>query len=118
MLDDAEIVADEEVGQIEGLSQIHEQVDDLRLDRDVERGDGLVAHQELRVHCERARDADAAPLPAGELVRIAALKVGIEADPRSMSATNSARPDRCTRPCTSGASPTIVSTRMRGLSEA
>ena len=45
-----------------------EQVDDLRLNRDVESGHGLVADDELRIHCERAREADALALPAGELV--------------------------------------------------
>ena len=68
---DREIVGDEEVGEAELGLQVLEQVDDLRLNRDVECGDGLVAHDEARPKSERPRDADALPLPAGEFVRIA-----------------------------------------------
>ena len=66
-----EVVADEEVGEPELLLQVLEQVDDLRLDRDVERGDRLVADDELRVERQRPGDADALALAAGELVRVA-----------------------------------------------
>ena len=51
---------------------LQEQVDDLRLDRHVERGDRLVADQHVGLHRERARDRDALALAAGELVREAA----------------------------------------------
>src|SRR3954471_2454921 len=64
--DDSEIVGDEEVREPELLLQVLEQVEDLRLDRDVERRDGLVAHDQLRIQGECARDADALALPAGE----------------------------------------------------
>ena len=57
-----------------------QQVDDLALDRDVERGDRLVADDEARLERERARDADALALPARELVRIAFRHVGKQAD--------------------------------------
>ena len=60
--------------------QVLEQVDDLRLDRDVERGDRLVADDELRLDRKRARDADALALAAGELVRIAPRVAGAQAD--------------------------------------
>ena len=42
MLDDREVVADEQIGEAKPLAQFHEQVQHLRLDRDVERGDRLV----------------------------------------------------------------------------
>ena len=76
----AEVVADEEIGEAELLAQADEQVQHLRLDRDVERGDRLVADQEARLHRERAGDADAAALPAGELVREAPREARVEAD--------------------------------------
>ena len=69
--DDAEIVGDEDVREPELVLEVVEEVDDLRLDRHVERGDGLVCDDQLRVESERARDADALALPARELVRIA-----------------------------------------------
>src|SRR5947207_4362533 len=70
VLHDGEIVSDENVRQPEPLLEIGQEIDDLRLDRDVERGHWLVADDELRLRRERARDADALPLSAGELVRI------------------------------------------------
>jgi hypothetical protein len=54
---------------------MHQQVDDLGLDRHVERADRLVAHDELGLHREGARDADALPLATGELVRVAVHRV-------------------------------------------
>jgi len=77
---DAEIVRDEQHRQIELAAQAQEQVDDLRLDRNVERGDRLVADEEVGLHGERAGDGDPLALPAGELVRIAADIVRIEPD--------------------------------------
>ena len=65
----AEVVRDEDVREVEVVLEVVEQVDHLRLDRDVERGDRLVGDDQLRVQRERARDADPLALPAGELVR-------------------------------------------------
>ena len=64
----------------EVVLQVLEQVEDLRLDRDVERGHGLVADDQLRVERERARDPDPLPLAAGELVRVAVREARVEAD--------------------------------------
>ncbi len=66
-----EVVRDEQERQLVLLLQFLQQVDDLRLDRDVERGDRLVAHDEGRLHRQRARDAHALALAAGEFVRVA-----------------------------------------------
>ena len=62
------------------LLQVLEQVEDLRLDRDVERRDRLVADDQLRVQRERARDPDALALAARELVRVAVREARVEAD--------------------------------------
>ena len=75
-----EVVRDEDVRQLEVLLQVAEEVQHLRLDRDVERRHGLVAHDQLRRERERARDADALPLAARELVRVAVVVLGAEAD--------------------------------------
>ena len=71
MLDDREVVGDEQVGQAELALQVVEQVQDLALDRHVERRDGLVADDEVGVDRERPGDADALALAARELVRVA-----------------------------------------------
>ena len=78
--DDVEVVRDEDVGQAEVALQVLEQVQDLRLHRDVERRDGLVADDQLRIDGERAGDADALALAAGELVREAVVVLRVEAD--------------------------------------
>src|SRR5215469_11001180 len=72
MLDDREIVRDEQIGQVLFALQIHHQVDDLRLDRDVEGRNRLVADDQLGVQGQRSGDADALALSARKLVRVAA----------------------------------------------
>ena len=69
--DDRQVVGDEQVRQPEPALEPLEQVDDLRLDRDVEGADRLVGDDEVRVEGERPGDADALPLAARELVRVA-----------------------------------------------
>src|SRR5205085_4750532 len=67
--DDAEVVRDEYVGQAQLVLKLVEQVDHLRLDRDVERGDRLVEQDQLGVDGERSGYSDPLALAAGELVR-------------------------------------------------
>src|SRR5260370_11569202 len=71
VLHDRKVMGDEQVRQVELRLQPLEQVDDLRLDRDVERGDRFVADDEGWADRERPRDPDALPLTARKLVRIA-----------------------------------------------
>ncbi len=68
---DGQVVRDEDVGQPELVLQVLEQVDDLGLDRHVERRDRLVADDQLRAQRDGPGDTDALALAAGELVRIA-----------------------------------------------
>ena len=77
---DGEVVGDEDQRQAELALQVAQQVQDLRLDRHVERGDRLVGDDHLRLQGERAGDADALPLAAGELVRVAVVVLGVQAD--------------------------------------
>ena len=116
--DDRQVVGDEQVGEIELLLERLEQVDDLRLDRDVERRHRLVGDDEVRVDRERAGDADALALTAGELVRIAARRVRGEPDDSSSSRTRAATVRRVASPCERSGSPTMRATEWRGLSEA
>ena len=73
---------DEHDREAEPLAQFGEQLQHLRLHRDVERRHRLVGDEHLGFERERARQADALALPAGELVRIAIRRRGIEADER------------------------------------
>src|SRR3546814_12916668 len=51
--------------------QVAQQIDDLRLDRNVERRYRLIADQQFRPHDQRARDRDALTLATGEFTRMA-----------------------------------------------
>jgi hypothetical protein len=64
-----QVVGDEHVADLQLLLQLVEQVEHLGLDRQVERGDGLVADDDVGVQCQGTGDADTLPLPAGELLR-------------------------------------------------
>ena len=75
MLHDREVVGDEQHREAEFLLQILQQVDDLRLHRDVERADRFVADDQVGIGRERAGDADALALAAGEFMRPAANRI-------------------------------------------
>ena len=77
-----EVVRDEDVGQVQRAFQIKQEVQNLRLYRDVKRGDRLVADQELRPQRQRARDAYALALATGKAVRIAAQVAHVQPDQR------------------------------------
>ncbi len=62
--------------------KVGQQIDDLRLDRDVECGHRLVGDDELRLDRKRAGNADPLALPAGELVRKTPRVLGRETDER------------------------------------
>ena len=57
--DDAEVVGDEDDRRAGLVAQVAHQVEDLRLDRHVERGRRLVGDEQLRLAGERHRDHDA-----------------------------------------------------------
>ena len=68
---DAQIVGDEQHREAQPAADVGEQLQHLRLHRDVERRDRLVGDQQLGLHRQRAGDADALALAARELVRVA-----------------------------------------------
>ena len=80
VLDHAHVVGHEEIGQPKLALQLLEQVQDLGLDRHVERGDGLVADDQVGFEDERPGDPDPLALPAGKLVRVAARVIRREPD--------------------------------------
>ena len=96
---DRQVVGDEDHRQPEVALQVAQEVEDLRLDRDVERRHRLVGDDDPRAERERARDADALALAAGELVRVAVVVLGVQPDAAPCSSctrrVRSARPARC-----------------------
>ena len=66
----AEVVRGEEHGHAALPRELTQQLQDLRLDRDVERGRRLVGDDELGLGHQRHGDHQALALAAGELVRI------------------------------------------------
>ena len=71
MLDQPQVVGDKQVGQGQPSLQVHQQVDDLRLDGDIKRRHWFVENEERRVERQSARQPDPLTLAAAELVRIA-----------------------------------------------
>jgi hypothetical protein len=68
----AEVVGDQQQRHAEPILQLAHQLQDLRLDRHVERGGRLVGDQDVGLVGDRHRDHDALALPARELVRVGA----------------------------------------------
>ena len=98
--------------------QVLEQVDHLRLDRHVERGDRLVGDEQLGLQGQRAGDADALALAAGELVRVAVVVLGVEADDLEQLLDPRAGPaSSAPRLWIASGAPTIAPTVCRGFSE-
>ena len=80
MLDHAEVVGDEDRGDPEVALQVHEQIEDLRLNAHVERADRLVGDDQFRLAGKRRGDADALALPARKMRRQAAGQRRVESD--------------------------------------
>src|SRR5262245_12603463 len=88
--DDAEIVGDEQHGHAEPSLELADQLEDLRLDRHVERRGRLIRDQELGRAGERHGNHDALTLADGELVRIipdAFLRIGDLDQPQHLDRT-------------------------------
>jgi hypothetical protein len=64
-----QVVGDEEVGKLQLLLEVGQEIEDLGPDRDVERRHGLVEHDQLRRERQRPREGDALPLAPRQLVR-------------------------------------------------
>ena len=80
VLDDRQVVADEHQGQAEVAAEVGQQVQDLRLDRDVERAGRLVADHDAGAHHQGTGDGHALALAARELGRQALALFGGETD--------------------------------------
>jgi len=71
ILDYGQVVRHEEISQGEGLLQVVQQVEHLRLDRHVQRRDRFVADDQFRAQRQGAGDPDPLTLTAGECVWVA-----------------------------------------------
>ena len=80
MLHHGKVVRHEQVGEVQPLLEFEDQVEDLRLHRDVEGGDGLVEDQHRRLEGERPCDTHALSLAAREFVRVAVGDTRIQSD--------------------------------------
>ena len=67
---DAKVVRDQQHGHAELALQRLQELEDLRLDGDVERGGRLVGDQQIGLVGQRHGDHDPLTLAAGELVRV------------------------------------------------
>ena len=70
MLDHRQIMCDEKVGQVVFFLQILEQVDDLRLDGNIQCGYRLIADDKLRFTSQCPGDTDPLTLSSGKLMRV------------------------------------------------
>ena len=117
---DAEVVGDQDDRRAQPLLHLVHQLDDLRLDRHVERGRRLVGDQHGGIARERHRDHHALAHAAGELVRIVAQRASRR--PGSAPAAASRRPCRarlscCSPRCSRTASAICSPTVSTGFSE-
>ena len=80
VFNDGEVVGDKEVSKVELFLEIHQKVDDLGLDRDIEGTDRFVADDKLRFDGEGTGDADALALASAKFVGEAAGVGRVEAD--------------------------------------
>ena len=111
---DAHVVRDEQDRRaVVALQPLH-QLEDLRLDRHVERGRRLVGDQQRRVARERHRDHHALPHAARELVRVVVDRgaPGSGCRPRRAARPSRARACRrvscsCARSCSAICQPTV-----------
>ena len=69
--DDGEVMRDEEIGRAALGLELFQQIQHLRAAGDVQRGDGFVRNDELRLHNHGARQTDTLALTAGKFVRVA-----------------------------------------------
>src|SRR5215469_5601884 len=76
---DTQVVGDEQHRQVQPLPDFVEELQHLRLHRNIERGNRFVSDEQVGFDSQRASDADALALAAGELMRVAIDGTGIEA---------------------------------------
>ena len=74
------MMTDEQIGQFELLLQTFQQVQNLRLHRDIKRRGRFVHHDKFGMRGNRPRHRNPLALPAGKFVRIAQQMILAQAD--------------------------------------
>src|SRR5436190_315748 len=82
MLDHRKVVRHEQVGELKLLLQVDQQVENLRLYRDVESRDRLIGDDEARIDGERTGNAKTLTLAAGKFMWVFAHRVYAQSDAR------------------------------------
>ena len=77
---DGKVVRYEDKRESEIFLKIHQEVNHLCLDRDVQRRDGFITDDKLRSSDQRPRDAHPLRLPTREFMRVAIGEIGRKAD--------------------------------------
>jgi len=80
VFNDGEVVGNKEISKVELFLEIHQKVDDLGLDRDIEGTDRFVADDKLRFDGKGAGNADALALASAKFVGEAAGVGRVETD--------------------------------------
>ena len=70
MVHHVQIVRNEQIGEVQPLLQVNQQVQHLRLHGFVQRRDRLIQDQHPRIQRDPARDVDPLALPAGHFMRV------------------------------------------------
>src|SRR6267378_4223986 len=71
-----QVVSNEDICQAELLLQVRQQVDDLRLYRDIQRRHRFIGHDDTWFNSKRGSNGNALTLPAAQFMRIAAAGCG------------------------------------------
>lgn len=80
MMDDGEIMGNENVGKLQLLLKVRQEIEDLRLDRDIQRRHGFIENNKLWFERNGPGDADSLPLSAREFVRVTGGDFGVQPD--------------------------------------
>ena len=70
VLDHGKIMGDEQVCQLQFFLQVFQQVDHLRLNRNIQGGIGLITDDQIGIQGVRASHADTLALPSGKFMRV------------------------------------------------
>ena len=73
-------MGDEEIGEAEFLLQVFQEVDYLGLDRNIQRGDWLIADNQIGISRQGTRNPNALALPTRKFMRVAVHKFRVQSN--------------------------------------